>query len=179
MKKIYGILIALSCCIFSFSAQAQKTLHVYLGAGADIYDYDMEVHDFVLHATTSQSGVSHDYYWPYYGVDIQHTNPTIELGTIEADQVPTSIANAFVVQAVPGDTYISVRNKSYTNTYYVKLDIQYNYDYPAPSAYVVIPPGGIGTIPITSSMNYRKTYYSSSNPITYMEFTILWGTSPW
>ncbi len=177
MKKIYGIFIAL-LCISSLSSRAQTTMDVFLSAGGDIYDYDMEVHDFVMHATTSQAGINHDYYWPYYGVDITHTSPSVDLGTIEADQVPTSIANAFVVQVVPGDTYVTVRNKSYTNTYYVKLDLQYNWDYPQPSPYVVIPPGGVGTIPVTTTMNYRKTYYNSSNPIQYMEYTLLWSTNP-
>jgi hypothetical protein len=177
MKKIYGIFIAL-LCIASLSSKAQTTLDVGLTSGADIYDYDMEVRDFVLHATTSQKGVNRDYYWPYYGVNITHTSPYVPIGTIEADEVPTSIANAFIVQVVPGDTYITVRNKSYTNTYYVKLDLQFNWDYPQPSPYVVIPPGGVGTIPVTTSMNYRKTYYNSTVPIQYMYYTILFSTSP-
>lgn len=177
MKKIYGIIIALLCTFLSFNANAQSTMGIYLSSGADIYDYGLVVQDFVLNVKTTQKGVITNYSWPLYSVNIDHTSPTLSIGTITSTETPTSISNAFTVEVqTGGSSYVTVKNNS-TKTYYVQLDVQFNYDYPAHSPSVVIAPGAVGTIPVTTAMNYRKTFYSTSNPPGYLQFTLYFSTS--
>ncbi len=169
MKKINVFLITVLLFAFAPKAHSQSP-YVSVFFQMPTNSHNLVTQDVIMNIATSQNGVpgTTDISYPYYGVS-QQANGALPLGLLYPPSEPTGISNAFIVNILPTDSYITVYNpngSAVTGTLLINFDGGYSV-----GSSVTLNGKTTTTIPVTAAMTHIKTYPRVANNTIYKLFT--------
>lgn len=161
MKKIYVSLILV--CLFAFgnkaSAQDQNySIPIYFDVPT-LAD-NVIIQDVIMNLTTTQSGVTTNISLPYYGLSMG--SGMVTLDNLVPSTLPTSISNAYIVNFLPTQSYITVYNNG-SKAVKGEFEIHFNDGFSIGSGSINLPAHMLTTIPLTATMTHAKTYAGTTD----------------
>lgn len=175
MKKIYVFFIAVFFLAFVPKIYSQQQF-VQVNMSVPANPHNVVVQDVILNVATSQNGIegTTNVSFPYYGLSMVGTGE-VYIGSLTPTTIPTNISNAYIVNILPTESYITVYNPN-SNAVTGSLQITFwdaggQVGYSVGSGNITLNPKTTTTIPVTSTMTHQKTYLHVINNILKVVFT--------
>lgn len=169
IKTLLALGIFFMAASFTQNAYSQISVPVYFNATS--LDYNtIWIEDVVVNMQTTQSGVTSNISYPYYGYD-QMTPGEQNLGDLVSTTTPTGIQNAFIVQILP-TSYVTVYNNSST-TKKGSISLTFNDGFGISGAAVTIPAHATVSIPFPTTGN-TKSFTSATYGDGIADNIVIW-----